>query len=410
MQIVRQRIDSQLSQFTQSLEPSIQNNLSTSYDKIVEFENMNYESRRILITGGATILFITFFLSLFIAHVFSRPLSELKDAVHKVSAGELDVALPVSAKHEIGELAIEFNQMAQHLNITQQKLLDEQAELENRVEKRTEALRVLNETLTESITDLNLAQSQLVETEKMAALGRLVSGVAHEINTPIGVSVTASSSLSFDIKKIKEQLESGQLKKSSLEVFIEHIEEGASIIERNLYRASSLIRNFKQVAVDQSVEDIRKLNLREYLEEILSSLRPKWKHSKVNVVTDFPDDIEITTYPGALAQILTNLISNSLMHGFDDGKSSGDITIKINEDTDNVTLDYMDTGKGMSQETLQQIFDPFFTTKRGSGGSGLGMHIVYNLVTQKMKGTINCTSQPDDGCHIKIQLPKVVEA
>lgn len=407
-QIVRRRIDSLLSQFKQSLDPSIQDNLATSFDKIVEFETMNDDSRRILLAGGTTILFITFFLSLFIAHIFSRPLSELKDAVHRVSAGDLNVSLPVSSKHEIGELAIEFNQMAQHLNMAQQQLLEEQAELENRVKDRTEALQIINEALTESIEELNIAQSQLIETEKMAALGRLVSGVAHEINTPIGVSVTASSTLSSDIKRIRDELDNGQLKKSSFEEFLGHVEEGSSIIERNLYRASGLIRNFKQVAVDQSVEEIRKLDLSEYLNEILSSLQPKWKHSKVEVITDFSDGIEITTYPGALAQILTNLISNSLKHGFDGGKFSGEITIKARHNDDSVILDYIDSGKGMSEEILQQIFDPFFTTKRGSGGTGLGMHIVYNLVTQKMKGTINCTSQLGEGCHIIIHLPETV--
>ncbi len=407
--IVKQRIDSLISQFKQSLDPSIQENLATSYDKIVEIETMNEDFRRVLLAGGVTILFITFFLSLFIAHIFSMPLSELKKAVHKIRKGDLDITLPVNSKHEIGELAIEFNQMAQHLNITQQQLLEEQAELESRVKDRTEALQITNDILTESLEELNIAQAQLVETEKMAALGRLVSGVAHEINTPIGVSVTASSTLSSDIKKIREELENGQLKKSSFEEFLGHAEEGSSIIERNLYRASGLIRNFKQVAVDQSVEEIRKFYFSEYLIEILSSLQPKWKHSRVKVITDFPEDIEITTYPGALAQILTNLISNSLKHGFDGGKSSGTITIKVRHSDDNVILDYIDSGKGMSKEILQQIFDPFFTTKRGSGGTGLGMHIVYNLVIQKMKGTINCTSQPEKGCHIVIALPKVVE-
>jgi len=268
--------------------------------------------------------------------------------------------------------------------------------LEARVEQRT--------------MELKQAQNELFESEKMASLGRLVSGVAHEINTPLGVSITAASHLTEEVKAFNRSLEAGSLRKSTLQHFSVQVNEGMDILQANLQRASNLIKNFKQVAVDQSVEEVRKIDLSEYFKEVLSSLRPKWKHTKVSVVTDFPDELEVTTYPGALAQILTNLITNSIKHGYDEGTAAGEISISVQPEGNSLVIIYSDYGKGMSAENLKKVFDPFFTTKRGEGGTGLGMHIVYNLVTQKLRGRIDCESEPGEGCHVTITLPRSIEA
>ncbi len=275
------------------------------------------------------------------------------------------------------------------------KIIEEQNEhLEERVKKRT--------------FELESAQTDLIKSEKMAALGSLVSGVAHEINTPLGVSITAASHLSEEAKTFSTQLNENKIKKSQLKHFTDQILEGVKILEINLFRSAELIKNFKQVAVDQSIEDIRTIDLADYLNDVLSSLRPKWKHTQVEVETEFPENLEITTFPGALAQIVTNLVTNSIKHGYDEGKIPGKIKIKLQQSGNKFLLDYSDFGLGMSQENLQKVFDPFFTTKRGAGGTGLGMHIVFNLVTQKLKGKIDCQSEPDQGCHINIELPEKI--
>ncbi|QEP44406.1 sensor histidine kinase [Ectothiorhodospiraceae bacterium BW-2] len=271
------------------------------------------------------------------------------------------------------------------------------------IERQNETLE---QRVAERTTALEAAQSELIKSEKMAALGGLVSGVAHEINTPLGVSITATSHLAEESRRFSLLLQEGKMKKSSLVNYVEQVDEGVVMLQANLTRAAELIKNFKQVAVDQSIEEIRTLNLGDYLQEVLSSLRPKWKHTQIELITDFADKVEITTYPGALAQIMTNFISNSIIHGFEDGSVAGEIAITLTQQPQGIELRYRDSGKGMAQESLDKIFDPFYTTRRGQGGTGLGMHIVYNLVTQKLKGSIDCHSAPNEGCRFTIILPE----
>lgn len=290
----------------------------------------------------------------------------------------------------------------------QSKLLNHQKNLEKIVDTRTKDLRISNIALEESLKEVKSAQSKLIESEKMAALGGLVSGVAHEINTPLGVSITANSHLKTENEQVSQLLKNNELKKSKLTAFIDLVGQSVNIIEINLSRSAELIKNFKKVAVDQSVEDIREIDLSAYAGEILSSLKPKWKHSQVKVETALQENLRITTYPGAIAQLLTNLITNALQHAFDDGKITGTILIEGNRHDSKIFLTFSDDGKGMSQEVMNRIFDPFFTTKRGSGGTGLGMHIVYNLVTQKLHGNISVESTLTKGTQFIIELPEAI--
>ena len=340
--------------------------------------------------------------------VLTRKLKIIQRGVNKFREGNLDYKINVTKNDELGDLADAFNQMASELGESQKQLIVHHDELEDIVAERTGELKNSNDSLKQAFRDLNQVQNQLIESEKMAALGGLVSGVAHEINTPIGVSLTAASCLTGDVRTLKKEIDNGQMKRSSFNHFLKQVEEGTVIIESNLLRASELIRNFKQVAVDQSIEEVRKINLGEYLGEVLTSLKPKWKHTAVELETDLADDVEMTTYPGAVAQIITNLIENSLNHGFEEGRLPGKITIHLTTDLDRVVLKYCDTGKGMNEEVLARLFDPFFTTRRGEGGTGLGMHIVYNIVTQKLGGMISCISKPGEGCRFKIQLPEQI--
>lgn len=254
------------------------------------------------------------------------------------------------------------------------------------------------------ITDQKLAEKELVQTEKLASLGGLVAGLAHEVNTPIGVGLTAATFLEEKVSDISSLVSQQSLTRRGLDAFLDQAGQSSRIIVGNLHRASDLVRSFKQVAVDQSSDELRTFKLVDYVEETLLSLLPQTKKTPHEIVVTGNRDIVLTSFPGALSQIVTNLVLNSLTHAFDDGET-GEIRIDSSLTGQNAHIHYSDNGKGVSADVLKRIFDPFFTTKRGSGGSGLGMHIVYNLVTRKLGGTVVCDSVPDKGISVHITIP-----
>ncbi|MBW4493241.1 MAG: AAA family ATPase [Oscillatoria princeps RMCB-10] len=269
--------------------------------------------------------------------------------------------------------------------------------LEQLVEDRTQEL-------SQTLDNLKATQKKLVDAEKMASLGGLVAGVAHEINTPIGIGVTAASLLAEKARAFFETYKAGQMKRSDLEKFLDTAMQSSSMVLANLNRAAELIQSFKQVAVDQSSESKRTFNVRDYLEEILLSLRARLKATKHRVEIHGARTLTLDSYPGAFSQIVTNLAINSLIHAYEP-EDSGLIRFDFKQDGEQVIFEYTDDGKGIPPEHLSQIFDPFFTTKRGQGGTGLGLHILYNLVTQKLNGTIECESQVGAGTKFIIKLP-----
>ncbi len=274
------------------------------------------------------------------------------------------------------------------------------------IRRAKEALEEQNAALENALTSLKDAQGELVRQEKLASLGRLVAGVAHEINTPLGICVTATSHLVEELKLTREDMAAGTLDEDGLNQFFDIISQSLRIMTSNTQRAAALVRSFKQVAVDQSSDDIRSFNLRKYLDEVLLSLQPKLKGKPIAVEIDCDEHINMASFPGAVSQIVTNMVVNSLVHGFEEGES-GKIRISGKVDGDFVDFDYSDDGAGMDNSTLAQLFDPFFTTKRGSGGSGLGAHILYNLVTGALGGTIKVVSAPGMGLHYKLRFPKI---
>lgn len=259
------------------------------------------------------------------------------------------------------------------------------------------------------VTELVRARNDLIRQEKMAALGGLVAGVAHEINTPVGIGITAVSFLQERAREFSAHYAAGKMKRSDLENFLSVLDETLASLDTNLHRAAGLVRSFKQVAVDQSSDARRPFNVKEYIGEILDSLRPRLKRTPHIITVDCPDDIEIESFPGAWSQILTNLVINSLQHAFSaDGPGHIDIGVRLDPGT--ITLTYRDDGRGMPADQAARIFDPFFTTRRSEGGSGLGMHIVYNLVTQQLGGRIGCTTAPGKGISFTIILPLATES
>ncbi len=279
-------------------------------------------------------------------------------------------------------------------------------ELELRVQRRTEALEQANAELKNALDQLTRAQRQLVESEKLAALGGLVAGVAHEINTPLGVGVTAASHLQQETVRLSQAVAESRVTRADLDHFIEQAQMSSDLVLRNLDRASQLVRSFKQVAVDQSSEQRRVFRLREYLEEILLSLHPRIKKQRTEVVIQCDEDLVMDTYPGALYQIVVNLVINSLVHAFDESHP-GRIEISARREGEQVVIEYRDDGKGMSESVQRRVFEPFFTTRRGAGGSGLGLHIVYNLATQILGGSVSCDSTLGKGTLFRVVLPRI---
>ncbi len=265
--------------------------------------------------------------------------------------------------------------------------------------------REYQQSLEESLEKLHRTQKEMIQSAKMAALGDLVAGVAHEVNTPIGVSVTAASFLAERTRQLRDLYGKGEMKRSDLEKYLALAEESSGSVLSNLERAAELVQSFKKVAADQSSEEKRVFGMKNYLEQILLSLRPQFKRNPHQVSMECPDDLTLDSYPGAIMQIMTNLIMNSLLHGFADGRA-GEISITVEPAGENVALTYRDTGVGMDQEQKERIYDPFYTTTRGSGGTGLGMNIVYNLVTQTLKGSIILETSPGQGAVFVLTLPR----
>lgn len=282
------------------------------------------------------------------------------------------------------------------------------AELEHRVEERTAELVRVNEALQGTVADLRRTQAELVQAEKMASLGQLVAGVAHEINTPVGTALTAASHLEERARSFAAVVAGGQIRRSELERFIERAGEVSRLLLSNLERAAGLIREFKQVAVDQTSAERRSFDLGEYLEGVLVSLGPNYRRTPHSVTLRCPDGIVMDSFPGAVSQVVTNLVINALAHAFPEGKA-GSVTLLVapGPEPGRVILDFADDGVGIPPENIGRIFDPFFTTRRGAGGSGLGLHIVYNLVTASLGGQITVDSTPGQGTRFTVILPLV---
>lgn len=297
-----------------------------------------------------------------------------------------------------------FSLIANHVSNALQGL-QSMDRLERAVHERTAMLEQQNAALNTAMTALQEAQSELVRQEKLASLGRLVAGVAHEINTPLGICVTATSHLVQELKLTREELAAGEMTEDSLEQFLDIVDQSLRIMTTNTQRAAALVRSFKQVAVDQSSDDIRQFNLNTYLHEVLLSLQPKLKGRPVKVEVDCAPDIVLDSFPGALSQVVTNMLMNSLVHGYQH-EQAGQIVIRAALHEQMVVLDYCDDGAGMDAETLAKLFDPFFTTRRGSGGSGLGAHILYNQVTGPLGGTVKVESAPGEGLRYHLQFPR----
>ncbi len=258
--------------------------------------------------------------------------------------------------------------------------------------------------LEENLIYVQNAQESLVESEKMASLGRLVAGVAHEINTPVGVSITAASHLEKSTKDFLKLYREKKVKENDFNSFVEVATNSSRMILQNLERAGELITSFKSLSVDQSLGDLREINVKEYINSIILSLGTKLQKSSYTIEVKCPDDLVIDIVAGSLAQIVTNLVENAYIHAFKE-REKGHILLEIKEEDDTIVLLYADNGRGLTEEEKENFFEPFYTTKRDEGGSGLGTHIMYNLVTQSLNGQIAFVNKLEDGLALKITIP-----
>lgn len=260
------------------------------------------------------------------------------------------------------------------------------------------------------VTDMTRARESLMRSERLAALGGLVAGIAHEVNTPVGVATTSASYLAREVRQLRQEVTDRRLTTSRMQEFLGNAEEAAQLTLSNCDRAAQIIASFKQVAVDQIGGERRRFKLKSYIEEVLTSLRPRLKREPHVVEVDCADDLELATDPGALSHGLTNLLINALVHAFEPGRI-GRITIKARLlDGDRVKLEFSDDGKGIPPELHEQVFDPFFTTRRGAGGSGLGLHILHTAVTVALRGQLRLVSDVGKGTTFVMTFPRVLES
>ncbi len=321
------------------------------------------------------------------------PLEQIMASMTAITSGDYGRRVAgTTARDEIGA-------MARAVEVFRENALDKR--------RAEDDLRAAKERAEGALLELGAAQQNLIDAERLAALGGLVAGVAHEVNNPIGISLTVASSFSRRASAFAAELASDRpLRRSQLEEFVGTSQDAAQQLVANLHRAGELIQSFKQVAVDRSHAERRKFGLREATDQIIASLRPVLKKSPIALSIDVPDGLMIDGYPGSYGQILTNLFLNAATHAFPDGRA-GAITITARpRGIDDVEISFADDGAGMTPEVQRQAFDPFFTTRRNDGGTGLGLHIVYTLVTQQLGGRMMLQSKPGQGTTFRIIMPR----
>jgi signal transduction histidine kinase len=296
------------------------------------------------------------------------------------------------------------------VDVTERKALESEllqlnSHLEQRVQERTRELDLSTQELLLTMQTLERAQHELIQSDRVASLGSLVAGVAHELNTPIGNALVAASSMEEEVVRMQHMVTAGTMKRSAFEHFMGRMAEGADLTLRSLQRAVVLISSFKQVAVDQASERRRGFDLAQVLGEVIDTLKPQLKRATARLSLDLQSGIAMESYPGPLGQVIINLFTNALAHGFE-GREGGVITVRARrQGAYRVRVTVTDDGTGIAAENLGQIFDPFFTTKLGRGGSGLGLSISHRIVTKVLGGQISIQSEPGQGARFELNLP-----
>ncbi len=375
---------------------SVLNRIGDTMTESAEVTQRNVRTQTLLLMGFALASAVgAFALFLHLRSTILHRLDRLRESmVQQVNGG--GTLAEDAGNDEIGDMAAALKHFVVTIDQREAALRASEAEM-----------RAARHQAEDALVELRATQATLVQTEKMASLGQLVAGVAHEINTPLGTGITAATFLAQESRSMAAQIRDGQgLRKSALIEHLERSHETAELIFTNLNRAADLVQGFKQVAVDQATDERRTFELKPYLDEILMSLQPRLRKTAITVTITCPADVIMDTYPGALFRIVTNLVINALIHAYDEGQS-GQITLTAHSKPEQglVTLVFSDDGKGIPDNIQARVFDPFFTTNRGRGGTGLGLNIVFNLVTQMLGGTVTLESKQGAGTNFIMRLP-----
>lgn len=354
--------------------------------------------RRGAITLTVSLLLIVMLLQIRLVY----PIRRLVEDSARLAEGELDRPIVSSRGDEVGALAQSLESTRQALAKLFSDLREANETLERRVVERTAELE-------SAVANLQRAQDEIVESEKLASLGRVVAGVSHELNTPIGNALTVASTINDALRPLIVEIRSGNVRRSSLNALL-NAEQGLDILMRNLEKAAVLIGDFKQVAVDQTSEQRRTFDLARVTEEVLNTLQPALRKSGHPLHRELAPDIECDSFPGPYGQVLSNLVMNALIHAFPDDRH-GSITVTVEPvGAQRTRLIVSDNGVGMSDDVRRRIFDPFFTTRMGSGGSGLGMNIAQGFSTRVLGGTLRVDSNPGGGTRMVVEFPRIAPA
>lgn len=378
----------------------------------------NALSNRIQESHVANIAFSALALSLgalcawLISVATAAPVVEMAGAMRRLAAGDKSVTPPaLGRRDEIGEMAsavavfkasmIEAERLAR---IEQQVTEEANRQLEEKVAERTRELERSRQELMDSLQRLTEAGAEIAAQQKMASLGRIVAGVAHEVNTPLGVAITACSSLAYFGEEFRQKVEARQCSQEDLAEFLETMIHGSDLLSENLGRAARLVNSFKQVSADQHIGEERRMMLGEHIRNIAASLEPEIRRRGHRLELTLDETLETTLRPDALWQIISNLVINALAHGLSKARP-GRIGVSLATEAEMAVLRVSDNGAGIPQEIQENIFEPFFTTKRGQGGTGLGLSVVHTLATQTLGGRVACESAPGEGTVISVFFP-----
>jgi two-component system, NtrC family, sensor kinase len=374
---------------------------------------LSADFRRYAVTTFLSLIMAVTFILMVLHWRMVKPIRSLMRESDRLANGNLSAPIALNRDDELGRLALslEATRLAlqrsfYELEVKNQELIEYSGTLKSKVSDRTKELESVNKTLQTTLANVNSAQEELARVERMAALGSMVAGVAHELNTPLGNCLLVASTLEDETKVLVRHLEQNTMRRSDLIRYTTTASESTKLLLRGLKHSARLVGDFKQVAVDQSSVQRRKFPLAVMLNELTALLQSGIRKTPYTLELYIGDDIIMDSYPGPLGQVFTNLVNNSITHGFD-GAPEGTIRCSAYASGEDVLIDFEDNGKGIPPDIIKRIFEPFFTTKFGQGGSGLGLSITFNIVTNVLGGEISVDSNATHGTRFQMRLPRV---
>ncbi len=382
------------------------------------YQHLYQQAGFILTSEFIKIFLLSFFIIIIVNQLITRHLFRITHFAQQLDTQNLEQELTLNQRSQqkdeldflvdaINDMRINLKNEISKLEEAENALLALNGELEVKVHDRTAMLADSNKQLQQSVDDLTLAKDKIVQSEKMASLGQLVAGVAHEVNTPLGICITSITAFKEKVEGLQKAIADEKLSKSSLVKTLNLLNEYQQIIERSLIKSVDLIRSFKSVAVEQHSDPEVNINLSKHINDVVNTVKTMFKQKKYQIDIEVDEDFSLVTYPSAWNQIVTNFLMNSHIHGFENSRE-GKMSLCFSHSDGYLTLIYKDNGSGIDDDVKNKIFEPFVTTKRGQGGSGLGLNIVFNLIDAKLGGTIKCLDSEQGVCfQVKVPIHQV---